>query len=707
MRNTTWLKFILIFILISAKAQAAVTLITVKEKARSPGSNLKIKSSKVPQYDLAKKSFVDVVISKKEKQRISLVPKVDPGKERVVEYTEQTLSFKPIPEVRNYQQNIEKVENIKTEAMVKSVVTNKVATPNSYNSTQSPTVDAYKKISLGELTPPNPQPKVVNKFTENEYKLIEGLIFLEVKKNYPVALGVFAQTQVDSKLKNESTYLLGLTAKYLGLNSEFRAQMSTLLNDKSNDWKKASAIKLVEYLDKDGYDLIPEIDKVKDQFELSIEKDLNYNLIRAKYYLDKKNYTMANAALEEIEAKDKTHPEGLFLKSLFLYGSGKVDEAMKVNEEAIKMYEKKDVENDNKSLAALMLARLYFQKGKYKEAYDNYLKVNKSHSQWLQGVIEQAWAQILYKDYEGAAGNMFSLHTDYFKGAFKPETYIVRTIAYLNLCQFGDGAKTLEGVKRTYVPYVERLDGFQKTAKANLDYYELIKSWLKNPQQKEVNKVPRAFIAELSSHPNFLNLQRIINSLEDQNESFLKITKDIVALERTYTQKILATQDLISQTEAKKEKMKDSGMKKQAEFEITELGKNLISYKEQQSIVKNSRNAVKDVREKSMARIDKEKQALRLDANVVLKDRFKYLTDNLIGILDQAELLQYEVLSGAGEHLRYQMAGGEVKDKPKSELKPEKDKSTRWSFSGEIWEDEVGHYRSSLKSVCPDEETTN
>jgi hypothetical protein len=30
-------------------------------------------------------------------------------------------------------------------------------------------------------------------------------------------------------------------------------------------------------------------------------------------------------------------------------------------------------------------------------------------------------------------------------------------------------------------------------------------------------------------------------------------------------------------------------------------------------------------------------------------------------------------------------------------------KALNWKFKGEIWEDEVGHYRSSLKNVCPQE----
>jgi hypothetical protein len=104
-----------------------------------------------------------------------------------------------------------------------------------------------------------------------------------------------------------------------------------------------------------------------------------------------------------------------------------------------------------------------------------------------------------------------------------------------------------------------------------------------------------------------------------------------------------------------------------------------------------------------IARIDAEKTILRNKAADALQTSFQELFAGLNKVLDQNEVLQYELYSGAGEHIRYQMAGGEVNDKERPELKVKKEKSLNWNFKGEIWEDEVGHYRSSLKNVCPQE----
>jgi hypothetical protein len=88
---------------------------------------------------------------------------------------------------------------------------------------------------------------------------------------------------------------------------------------------------------------------------------------------------------------------------------------------------------------------------------------------------------------------------------------------------------------------------------------------------------------------------------------------------------------------------------------------------------------------------------------------FQNLEKDLTHWLDQSELLFYEIHNGAGEHLRYQMASTDETRSPASveiaKFKKE-DLDQQWAFDGEIWEDEVGHYRSSLKNVCPEDEKT-
>jgi hypothetical protein len=131
--------------------------------------------------------------------------------------------------------------------------------------------------------------------------------------------------------------------------------------------------------------------------------------------------------------------------------------------------------------------------------------------------------------------------------------------------------------------------------------------------------------------------------------------------------------------------------------------KKLFVYQMQSYIAKRARNSIKDMRAKGLARLEEDKKTFKTKASEAIKARFTAMRTTLKNTLDQSEVLNYELYSGAGEHLRYQMAGGDITDKAHKELKPAAESSTKWEFKGEIWEDELGHYRSSLKNVCPRE----
>jgi hypothetical protein len=217
-----------------------------------------------------------------------------------------------------------------------------------------------------------------------------------------------------------------------------------------------------------------------------------------------------------------------------------------------------------------------------------------------------------------------------------------------------------------------------------------VKNWLKNSDLKEVDGLPRSFIVELARHPAYMNLQKQINGYEDEITRFNKIALTLIKMEREL---------IVKQSNANKDFL--AAKKSNSSFESAE--RKLMAYRIQYHIAKKARTSIKNLRTVGLARIDKEKLGLRDTASVALQTRFGEMLGSLDRVLDQNEVLKYELYSGAGEHIRYQMAGGEINDKERPELKVEKEKSLNWKFKGEIWEDEVGHYRSSLKNVCPQE----
>ena len=543
-------------------------------------------------------------------------------------------------------------------------------------------------------------PKVTLLPTEmppEQLKLLQALIFLEVKKNYPMALALFAELLDDPQVKTEATYQLALTAKALGLYSEYKYRMLQVLDDKNAEWEKRAAISLAMNSAEGDTEIVPTLDPKLQSFKIELDKADQYQVNRAKYYLEVSDLTKAFAAVDEVAIESPIYIDALFLKSLILYKGGQTQEAISLQQQVLKEVEAKRPDSEFKSIVALTLARLHFQSKQYKEAFDNYLKVDKKHPEWLQAMVEQAWSQILSEDYEGAAGNMFSLHTDFFKKAFNPESYVVRAVAYLNLCQFGDGGMVIYQFKKKYTPIVQMLQGYQSKMKTDIDFYDTVKTWAKNPDLKTVEGLPREFIFALTRHPSFMLQQKRINSIEDQVTKMDKINVDVIKTER----KALAAQN-DARAQLLELKKKDQSAKIKADVEFQE--KRLLSAQIQHYIAKKARDSIKELRGQGLERLNSEKAHVRELAGKAIRTRFNQMMTKLSDSLDQSDVLKYELFSGAGEHLRYQMAGGEVDPKERPELKVEQEKALNWDFRGEIWEDELGHYRSSLKNVCAPED---
>lgn len=670
--------------------QADLQVVT---KGSSPSRKLKIKKSKVPSFDF------------KPGQEI---PRLDIGTENEMVYKETPLN---LPQEQVQVEKIRKLNQIKMVGPDKKAtaisVLKPVKTISSAKTVASvPALDQLKDTYSPTLLEPNVALKNIILFKPQEFKLLEGQIYLENIKNFEMALAHFGELLKDKEFGLEAYYHYGLTAKELKLYSEFKnALVKVSSQSKLKDLKQWATEELVKGVALLEINDIGDIDPLIHSADFDADKYDAYQFYRAKYYLEKGNLSEVESALMLIPEKSEFYPESKFIAGLSKYRQGKISEAEAYIEEVLK---NKQSLPSIQTVASLTLARIHFQKQNYKEAQKLYLAVDKDHPLWLQAMVELAWTQILINDYEGAAGNMFSLHTDFFKNAYNPESYVVRTVSYLNLCQFGDSLQVLTALGRKYAPYYGRIETYMSQRKNPSDYYQTVRSWLKKPEQRDVDGVPRSFVIELARHPSFITVQKNINRLEDEITAFNQVTLSLIQREKDLIKKqTVLSQDLANTRAALLDPKKNKDILKENEQLIL---KKLQSFKYQQQGVKAARDVVKNIRDVSFARIDKDKTKHRTRAGVVLKERLAQLTGDLKDLLDQNELLQYEVYSGAGEHLRFQTVSQDVKgDDPKArelaqaQLMKEKDKKVKWNFQGEIWEDEIGHFRSSLKNVCAQE----
>jgi hypothetical protein len=688
---------LVLFLLIPASGFAAdLPDLELKSKGKPPSAILKIKkSSAVPSYEFHKASGKSI-------------PRLDIGEESEFEFKVVPLQLPPAPTVSNLSPPKNgpppklpspKPFEVKNSTLLISPVKPAQALVTEKGIQQIPEIKTLKEIPEPQPQATDPRPVNLINFKPQDYKLLEGLIFLEAQKNHDMALAYFAELSEDKEFRTEALYHYSRAAQARGLNTEVRAALLKVAQTSQlKEWKFLAAQALAENIALFDVSNLKEIDPLVQAMEIDISNNDAYNFYRAKYYLEIGNLGQVEDALTLIPEKSAYFNDSLLISALFNYRQGKIESAIIPLLELLKRAPR---EENIRSVGAMTLARLQFQKGLYKEAYQTYLEVNKSHALWLQAMVEQAWSQILTQDYEGAAGNMFSLHTDFFKNAYNPESYTVRTVGYLNLCQFGDAAQALNNMGRRYGPTYGRLETFM-TTKKDPNLYETVRQLLKNPDLREVDGLPRSFVIELARHPSFINAQKHMNSFEDEISNFNKILINLIQREKDLLKRQSEITKEISETKAAQHAPKiDPGTLKNLTSKETQLDRKLFLIKFEYQNVNRARTQLKENRQKAVTRLEEEKSVLRKSISSLLSKRFNSLATNLKSLLDQTEVLNYEIYSGAGEQLRYQAAGGDVNTKERPQLKPEVDKSTTWKFKGEIWEDEIGHFRSSLKSVCP------
>ena len=669
-----------------ASAAQAADLDVVSAGSKSSG--LKIKSSGVPTYEAAASAKV---------------PLLKIGQERTLQENVKGFTAPNAPQsvfAGIKKSNETPLLNFDVKKAAPEVVKPAQVFVSAQTIGKVPDVKELAVVPEPTFNEPNPTLKEIQQLTANDFKFIEGLIFLQIHGNNDMALPILSELFNDKNLRQEAYFYYAEAARKLGLPKEFRNSLYIVAKEaKDKELRQAAVQELVNNIKLlDFYD-VKEIEPLVQQNDVDISTNDAYNFYRAKHFLEQGNLGQVEDAVTLIPEKSPYYSDALFISALFNYRQGQIDKAAQLLDQVLKRTTKEDAIH---TTAAITRARIHFQKNQFKEAFQAYLEVDKSQSVWLQAMVEQSWAQVLVKDFEGAAGNMFSLHSDFFKNAYNPESYVVRTVAYLNLCQFGDAQSVLQNLGRKYGPLYGRLETYSKAHKNAADYYASVRGWLKAPDQKEVDGLPRSFIVEWARHPSYVNIQENINSYEDEISNFNKITLNLIQREKDILKQQNETNKQLSDTRIK---MNDPKVSKEVvKAEEVRLSRMLSALKYESANINRARNQVKVVRDLASQRLEKDKVALRTLASETLKKRFDKMLDDLKNLIEQNEVLQYEIYAGAGEHIRYQTAGGEVSKDQRDQLKVDKSKAMKWSFKGEIWEDEIGHFRSSLKSVCPPDE---
>lgn len=551
----------------------------------------------------------------------------------------------------------------------------------------------------------------VDIFTVDDYKELGAEILFRKKEHCHLASGLFSDLS-QSKVTAQQTLAnlkLGLCLHEMGLFSESVHRLTAVISSGDKEHIPTAVAMVVRDLPQEFEGAVANaLSTVKDMTLIPKESQDAYHYILAKAAIRKNEFKRAEDLAEKVSTSSTHFIKAQYLLSIAEYGLGKGAQSITRMKDILKKMEDKGGDSTLMALVALNLGRTSYMEKKYDESSQYFLKIRKDNPLWIQALTEQAWSQLQNKDNSGAIGNMYSIHSPFFKEVYKPESYVVRTIGYLNYCQFGDAYRTLSQLETMYRPWFDQLGAYQKENKESVNYYNTVVKYLKAPKSATVDGLPGQVIREMARQKDFLNVQEAINNKVDELEQYTYLNGLIEKDKTKVKWKMGKAQDRINDFESKivKSKVKTDDQKFVSEWKSSIVfEKDLIEfYKFQLKLYEESRTGLLKFKEVAKNRLNRNKEDLKVAAGKVLQKRLERMTADLSGILDNNEFLRYEVFAGSGENIRVQVAASGESQKTADKrvpasMKP-KSKDLQWEFDGEYWEDEIGNYRSSLKDNC-------
>ena len=314
------------FTILAGTSAAFAADLKVEKKAKPAGPEVKYKQSQVPSFDLVQKQRVN---GKVELVRAKVIPRLNLGEEAKLKSADVTSvnlppdkAYKAIEVVNRQSPTPISIESYlgKPVATVKPPVEIiKVDIGH-----HAPDATQYAPVTVGQLLEPKPNQEKLEEMPPVQMKMLQALIFLEIKKDFPMALALFAELLDEATVKIEATYQLALTSKALGLYSEYKYRMMQVLSSLDESWQKKAAQSLAESAGEGDKELVAVLDPKLEALKMEVEKADQYQMNRAKFYLDKSDLTKAFAAVDEILMDSPLYIDALFLKSLIVYKGGQV-----------------------------------------------------------------------------------------------------------------------------------------------------------------------------------------------------------------------------------------------------------------------------------------------------------------------------------------------------------------------------------------------
>lgn len=546
--------------------------------------------------------------------------------------------------------------------------------------------------------------------SEEQMKMLAALILFDKGNHCHMIMGLFHQLASTEKTKIEATFHLGACAAQLKMHQSAFDNLSKVLASEDKDFAAEALSIVVKDLpmiyEKELYKVAKGMKNLKSFLKPETDDEVYYRLAKGAYRAG--DFKASGAYAELVKPSSEFSDDAQFLSGMNSFALGDKPAALRKLENLWAKVEPRKGSGGNsniRALTAVNLARMYFAQKKFDKAFDHYQQVPKDHPLWVQALIEQGWTQLALEDFSGAIGNMYSLHSPYFKAVYQPESFVVRTIGYLNICQYGDAYKSLTWLEKDYREWYGKTSHYLERKNQPLEVYSTVRNYIRGKSTDDVEGVPFQVWREMAHRKDFLNVQSALNDKSDESRRYEGVNEKIKTEKASIRWHAEQAKKRFDQWRSQIAKAKvDKSLQKNVDQynNSLKLERDLtVGYRYQLAILEQSRQGYLDFQKKSQGKLDVESGTLSGRAGDLLLTHAKNMQKEMSRVLENNEFLRYEVFSGSGENIRYQVAGGQVggDNRVPASIKPTK--MMNWSFDGEFWEDEIGSYRSSLQNSCP------
>jgi tetratricopeptide (TPR) repeat protein len=289
-----------------------------------------------------------------------------------------------------------------------------------------------------------------------------------------------------------------------------------------------------------------------------------------------------------------------------------------------------------RELTHLAMARVFYSTGDYETSLKYYDRVDRESPRWPKALFEKSWAYFQTDDYNKALGNLHSLNSPFFVDAYFPEGPILSGLLYFYNCRYDQVRRELKNFERMYQDLRGEMQAVLDTHSDASAMFE----WYGDVRAGEVDLPRRVY--------------RILRAAVDDRQ----------------VQSAVELVDLAEQELAKIESMPKK-------WRDSPLGQTLMQ-------------------EASLA------QSFAIDeAGSLVRQRLQRHIRELDRLINEKKRILIEVAKAEKGAIEADIRAGQrvERDDQEAALKVT-DEELYWTFRGEYWRDELGHYVFNVESQC-------